>query len=89
MGVSALDLLFEARKEQDTQRIVNVMERFYSRMVTRGLCETSAWQYCVVMREFYKKNRMQLPRMRKPEVPVALEAVLNPEPDISLSLISG
>jgi hypothetical protein len=81
MYVDPVDLVFEALRSQDSQRIVNLISRFYERLVLDGLREDSAWQYCVTMRGFFKANRISLRRMRRPQAPVPLGTIFkSPEP---------
>jgi hypothetical protein len=65
-----VDLLWEARRTQDTQRIQSVMIRFYDRCLARGLEESTSWEYTKRMRLFFTRNRIPLPlRLKRKPVP--------------------
>jgi hypothetical protein len=62
-GLDPVDLLLEARRTQDPKPILDVLDHFYDRLIQRGLREQSANQYVIIIREFFLKNGMKLPRI--------------------------
>lgn len=65
MLLDPFQLLLEARRTQESRFIDSALDRFYNRLVLRGLLETSARQYCTMMASYFKANRVPLQR-RKP-----------------------
>jgi hypothetical protein len=70
---------FEARRLQDATRVRNVLDRFYSRIVQRGLSERTCLQYFSVMRGFFLANRIPVGRRRKPTPPTPLQILFRRE----------
>jgi len=64
-NLDLVELLFQARRTQNTQAIENALNAFYMSLVARGLTPDSAWQYCIVLRGFFKANRLPLPVQMK------------------------
>jgi hypothetical protein len=75
IGLDLVDLLWEARRTQDTHRIQSVLIRFYDRCLALGLKESTAWEYCKKLRLFFLKNRIPLHKKleRKPVPTVSLQ----------------
>ena len=72
-------LVWQARKAQEVDKILNALKRFYDRCLTRGLSESTAFQYAfVVMKGYFLANRVPLPRhIEKPNPRVALNELFN------------
>ena len=80
MLADPIELLFEARRSQDTAMIESALSRFYFRCLARGVSESSAWQYVIILRGFFKANRVPLPIAgKKPVAPVPLQALFDSE----------
>ena len=70
MVLDPFQLLLEARKTQDPDFILSALSRFYDRCLDHGLSQASAKEYVILMRSFFKANRVQLPRNCKQPVPL-------------------
>jgi len=76
MLLDPYQLLYEARRTQNPDSILNALSRFYDRCINRGLSPASAREYVILMRSFYKANRVRLPRSPKQHVPIVSLSVL-------------
>lgn len=65
MGLDPYTLLFEARKKQDTEEIDKALQAFHGRCIELGLTEPTANQYGVVMRSFFRANRLDVRKRPK------------------------
>ena len=53
--------------------VSSVLGRFHARMILRGLTKESANKYCVLMREYFRKNKLNSHNWRNQEVLVQYE----------------
>jgi hypothetical protein len=79
MAVDLVDLLWEARRTQDTHRIQSVLIRYYDRCLALGLEESTAWQYCGKLKMFFVKNR----------IPLRIKIARKPVPTVPLQLLDA
>jgi len=78
MILDPVQMAFESRRSQDTRLIESALSRFYFRCLARGLSEASAWQYVIILRGFFKGNRVPLPTgIKKPAAPVPLQTLFD------------
>lgn len=80
MLLDPFELVWQARKAQDVDKILSALKRFYDRCLARGLTESSAWQYQVIMKGYFIANRIGLPsHIKKPNPRVALGGLFSSE----------
>src|SRR3972149_3412604 len=71
-----VELIFEARRIQDSGHIQNALTRFYQHLVTRGLSEETAWEYVTIIHSLFSANRIPLAKMRRPELSTSISSPL-------------